>query len=354
MPSADRQAEVYASERGGGVNDNEAMNYAAMSGGGGGMGMGSQAGAGMGSTVGGLIGMIASNSDRQNAKNSANAAIDELMSVGLPPDLSNPVAIKHLQSVGLYTPQLEQAINLGVTQGEQITEDPELKAQQLRQMSALENLSKRGFSPAQIADLTKQNMLTERNEQARQQSLIQNMQARGQGGGGAEIAARLQSSQDAANRQSQAGLDATGASSQAAMNALQQLGSVAGNVRSQDYGVAKDKAAAADLRNRFNTQAAMTRQTTNVGAQNQGQERNLERAEKVSDTNVALDNQELLRQNQAKRQYWEDQAARSGMRAGALQGRSKIQTGSANDTSGLWGGIGTALGGAAGAAFGGG
>jgi hypothetical protein len=319
-----------------------------------GMAGGSSAGAGIGSSVGGLIGMIASNSDRVNARNSANAAVEELMSVGLPPDLSSPVAIKHLQSVGLYTPQLEQAINLGITQGEQIKEDPALKAQQLRSLSALEQLSQRGLTPAQQAALQQERMQGEADEQSRQASLIQQMQARGQGGGGAEIAARLQSSQAAANRGSQAGLQAVGQSSQAAQNALQMLGNQAGQVRAQDFGVAKDIASAADLRSRFNTEASMGRQTRNVGAQNVGQERNLSRAEQVADTNVKMDNQELYRQNQAKRDLYQDQMNRANLRSGAYKQKSANQMGQADDTSGMWTGIGTAVGGAAGAAAGGG
>jgi hypothetical protein len=314
------------------------------------MGAGQDSGTGTGGLLGGTLGMIFSNADRQNAKNSAEAATQELLSVGLPPDLSNPVAIKHLQSVGLYTPQLEQAIDLGITQGEQIKEDPALKVQQLRSLSALEQLSQRGLTPAQQAALQQERMQGEADEQSRQASLIQQMQARGQGGGGAEIAARLQSSQAAANRGSQAGLQAVGQSSQAAQNALQMLGSQAGQVRQQDFGVAKDVASAADLRSRFNTEGAIRRQSTNVDVQNRGQERNLSRAEHIADTNTGWDNNELYRQNNAKRQYWQDMSDRASNRANAYTGRAANQRASAADTGRLWYGIGAGVGGAVGAA----
>lgn len=300
-------------------------------------------GAGL-SVAGGLAGMFASNAARQDAKNSANQALQELLSVGLPPDLSNPVAIKHLQSVGLYTPQLEQAIDLGITQTEQIQEDPALKAQQMRQMSALEQLSQRGLSPAQQAALQQSRMQNEADEQSRQASIIQQLQARGQGGSGAELAARLQSSQAAANRGSQAGLEAVGQSSMAAQNALQMLGNQAGQVRAQDFGVAKDISSAADLRSRFNVEAAQGRQTRNVGAQNIGQDRNLTRAEKVADTNVMLDNQELLRQNQAKQDYWNSQLQRANMRSGGYANQGKSQAADAQATSDMYSKIGSGAG----------
>jgi hypothetical protein len=301
-------------------------------------------GSGIGAAVGGLIGMFASAEERKNARHSMDMAVEELLSVGLPPDLSSPVAIQHLKSVGKYTPQLEQAIDLGITQTEQIQEDPNLKAQQLRSLSALEKLSQSGLTPAQQAALQQERMQGEADEQSRQAALMQQLQARGQGGSGAEIAARLQSSQSAANRGSQAGLDAVGISSQSAQNALQQLGNQAGNVRQQDFGVAKDKASAADLRSRFNTEGAMGRQTTNVRAQNAGQERNLSRDEFIADSNVGIDNKELYRQNQAKRDFFDDSMVRAKMRSGAYTTRGQTQQGAADATAKQWAQGGEAVG----------
>jgi len=297
----------------------------------------------------GAIGNLLGRGSRKKGEKLAQDAFDEIDALGLPPNEAIPLMLEKFKSAGIYTPELEQEINQQVSKVSQITEDSSLKD---AQMSALESLSKSGRTGLTAQDRANYNKMrqdVQRDAEAKRQQIIQNMQARGQAGGGAELAASLLSSQAAADQQSASGDEMAGAASERALQAMAQAGQLGGSIRGQDLAFNKTTAEAADEMERFNVQNAINRQMRNVGSKNQGQQLNLAQQQAIMDANTQMANRETQRQSDARRQYYGDVAGRAQARAQAQLNQANIQTGKAASTANMMSGIGSGVGAAAGA-----
>ena len=103
--------------------------------------------------VGGIIGMVEGQKNRDAAQRAMAAALDEINKVGAPPDLSKAMIIEKLQSAGVYTPAMEQHIDVGVSQLSQVQEDPALRQAQTLALSKMAQRSAQGMSPEERAAL---------------------------------------------------------------------------------------------------------------------------------------------------------------------------------------------------------
>lgn len=279
--------------------------------------------------IGGLLGGLFASGDQDKARAAMEAAIKEITSVGAPPDLSKQILLEKFKQAGLYTPALEQKIDMEMSKVAGIQEDPNLRKAQVSALERLGQLSKSGLGPQEMADLMRIQQNVASDTEGKRQQIIQNLQARGQAGGGAELAASLQGAQSGANRLANEQLNVASQASQRALQALAGYGSQAGSLRSQDFGVEQAKAQAADELSKFNTANSINRQSRNIAAQNQAQAFNLQNEQDISNKNVLTANEEARRQAQAQRDYWNDilkqkqliAAARSG-EAGMYQNRA--------------------------------
>lgn len=315
--------------------------------------MGSSIGA-LGSVVGGLIGNAVSSGDRQQARNASDAAYQQLLSMGAPPDTAKAIILQQFKSAGNLSPEMEQYIQAGPSKVSAITEDPALKQ---KQMSALELLSQRatgGLNPEDRAKFAEIQSQVAKDNNARQQAIIQQAQQRGMSGSGAELAAALSNQQSGANQESQAGLQLGATASQNALQAALQSGQLGGQVRQQDFNVNQARASAEDEMNRFNVQNKTTQQARNVGAANQAQQYNLANAQNISNANTNQYNTELQRQNQAQVDDWNNKLRLASIKSGAYQSQAGDFAKRAQDTANQYGQIGGALGSAAASYFSGG
>lgn len=287
-----------------------------MSGGGGGLG------ASVGGMIGGLLGQGASQGDRDQSKAAADRAYQELMSIGLPPDLAKPLVLKELQKQGVLTPELQQYVAAGPSKVSQIQEDPSLRKAQTNALQMLSQRASGGLNAEDRSNLNKIRDENARDEQSKQQQILMNMQQRGMGGAGAELAQSIAASQSSANRASREGDDLAATASRNALEAARQYGSMAGQLRIQDFDVNKEKSAAEDLTNRFNVQNRQNVNNANSASKNRAQEYNLNENQRISDSNASLSNNEQLRQNKEKANYYSNMLNRAGMRSGAEQNMS--------------------------------
>jgi hypothetical protein len=294
--------------------------------------------------IGGVIGNIASAGDRKKAEAAMREAVQIIDSVGAPPDLSREIIYQKLQQVGVMTPELEQAIDVGISKVEQIQEDPTAREAQVQALQAMSQLGKTGIGAEDRAALNQIRSEVQRDAEAKRQQIIQQAQMRGQAGAGAELAAQLLGAQAAADRSSAEGDRIAAQAADARRNALQQLASQSHQLRDQDFNVAQAKAKAADAFRQFDVQNQMGVQQRNVSSKNQAQQRNLEEAQRISDANTQQANQEKLRQAEAQRQYWADQLDLAKSRSGARSGMQNYYTGEADRTARMWQGIGYAAG----------
>ncbi len=301
-----------------------------------------------GSILGNVFGGIFSGSDRDAAERLFQESYDEINKLGLPPDLSKPIILEKFKQAGLLTPEAEQAIDAGVSKVSQIQSNPELAKAQMDALKDLQMRGKVGLGAEDRLAIAKIRQQAARNAEAKRQQILQQMQARGIAGSGAELATQLAASQAAAEQEGMEGLEVASQASQRALQALQGAGTMAGQIRGQEFGEEQAKAAAADELNRFNVSNLINQQARNVGARNAAQQFNIQGAQRASDLNVSQGNQELQRQKEAQRQYYQDKFAQAQAKARALQEQAAQKAGEAGRKQQSFSQIGSAIGAGAG------
>lgn len=262
----------------------------------------------LGSIVGGFLGNNAAKMDRAHQKKLMKQMIEEYKKIGYPPDYAREIVIEELQRTGQFTPELEQDLSDAVAESElaKIEEDPAIREAQMEALTAMQKRGKVGLAAEDRAALNQVRSEVQRDSEAKRQQILQQMQARGMGGSGAELMAQLQSAQGAAD-QAAAGSDTIMAqASQRALEALGQSSRMAGEVRGQDLGVEEMKARAIDERNKFLAENAISRQARNVGQLNEAQLFNLKEQQRIADANVQARNLEKQRQRTAEQAQYAD------------------------------------------------
>lgn len=194
---------------------------------------------------------------------------------------------------GNYNPAMEQTVSQDPTQYNQIYTDPSSRAAQMQALSQLQGIGQNGGATA-IDEASINNILNQTNEAARgaRGAVMQNAQERGIGGSGLDVVNQQLANQSAATNANQQGLGVTANAQARALQAIQQSGQLGGQIESQNYGEAANKAAAQDAINRFNTQNSQAIAGTNTGASNQAALRNINTKQDVSNANTGIANQQ--------------------------------------------------------------
>jgi hypothetical protein len=284
------------------------------------------------SVLGGGLGYLFGGDDRDKADKLMAKVQSEIDAIGAPPDVAKALILQRFQQAGMYTPQLEQAIEAGPSKVAGIKENAELGKAQMGALQLLQQRGSTGLSPEDRAALNQVRGEVQRDSNAKTQSILQQMQARGMGGSGAELIAQLQAGQSGDDRASAEGDRLAAQASQNALQALTQSGQLAGNIRGQDFDINKQRAAAEDEINRFNTQNAISRQTRNVGSTNQASQYNLSNAQQISNANTEAANAELQRQRAAQMQVYQAKLDAAKAKAGAAQTGANYAQGQAAAT----------------------
>ena len=162
-------------------------------------------------------------------------------------DYIRQAAAENPELMGLF-----QEAQLGESALEDIAIDPKLRENQSKVIDELSELAETGMSDEDMAKRRQLQRQVAQDEQARQKSIIQNLQERGLGGSGLELALRSASSQESARRASEGADRLTSDMAERRRNALAQLSESAGRLRSQDYGEQKDLASTRDTIAQFN------------------------------------------------------------------------------------------------------
>jgi hypothetical protein len=294
--------------------------------------------------IGGILGNVSASSGRKAAAAAAAAALAQLNAVGVPPDMSKEIILRQYQSQGVLTPELVQDINLQSSETAQIKEDPSLRNAEMEVINTLGLVSRGGLRPEDRLAYNELRQKTQQDAESKRQQILQSMQAQGQGGSGNALIAQLQAGQaaeDAASAQSDR------LAAQASQNALQALNSrlsAAGNVRGQDLNIAQTRAQAIDDRNRFLYENSRATQQANINARNNAQQANLQNAQRLSEMNVTQGNQELQRQTEAKRQYFNDSLNLASAKANALNNQGSVLQSGANQKASMFSNLGNAIG----------
>jgi len=288
-------------------------------------GMGSGAAAGtavlpgwgtaIGAGLGGLVGFFGSNNDEAEAAKAAQqAAFDEIMQLDAPPVTARAILLQKFEQAGLLTPELEQKIKeIDPVQVKETAQNRQM------QMEVANKFKERAAGPTaeQLAARMKNELDASGVAHREVEAIRQRAMQEGRSGQGAELAAMIQGAQSGANRAQQGGLDADIAADRAALEALSKYGSLAGDIREQDYRTEAKNTDVQNEFNRFSTTNQIEKEKRRVANENAAREFNVKRQQGVSDANVEQANAESRRQRTAEDTDWNNQAQYRGIRAGA-------------------------------------
>lgn len=268
-------------------------------------------GAAIGAVAGGLIGYFATPEDDPEMEELANEALNIYKTFG-PVDLSNPITFQKFQQAGLLSPKFVDAISTAMDKKTEVEENPENKQNQKDTLNALKDMSQTGLTAEDRAAFNQLRNQTAADSEAKINQILQQQQMRGQASGGNALAAQLNSVQGSSQNASAEADRLAAHATQARASALNNFGGMANQMRSQDLQVAMKNSENELERKKFNANNSTARNLQNTNIANQANLFNLNRQQNVSDTNTQMGNQELLRQANAKRQYWQDQMSQSG------------------------------------------
>jgi len=263
----------------------------------------------LGGIVGGFLGANAAKMDRRHQKDMMKSMLAEYDKLGYPPDYSKALVLQEFQRQGIYTPEMEQEIQVAESEMGKLTEDTSLRDAQKSALVSMQQRAKVGLSAEDRAALNEVRQSVQRDAEAKRQQVLQQMAAQGMGGSGASLIAQLQAGQGAAEQAAQGSDSIMAQAQQRALQALGQSSDMASQVRSQDFGVNQAKASALDERNQFLARNSIERQRQNVGALNTAQQSNLAEQQRIADANIAMQNKEKQRQVDAQRQTYQDKMA---------------------------------------------
>lgn len=309
-------------------------------------------GGALANVAGGIVGGIASASDREAAAAASQKALKEIEAIGAPPDLAREILLREYKSAGVLTPEIEKQVDLGVSKVSEIQESPELKEAQMGALRKLQETSKMGLTPEARAMQAEAQSQASRSAQARMQQILQQQQARGLGSAGSTLAAQLQTGSAAAADEADAALKASAMASQSALQAAAESGRLGSQIRGQEFDIARTKAGEEDkfALQRFNE--AISRQQRNVGSQNVSQQYNLSQQQQIMDANVRQANAELNRQRAAQETQYRLAMERAKARSAAYSGQAKQYSDAAAQTQQGWSSIASGAAGALTAAAG--
>lgn len=304
------------------------------------------------SQVGGsIVGGIEAGNKRDAAQAAMEAAYKEIESVGAPPDLSREIVLKHFQRAGVLTPEVENSIDAGFSKVAQIQEDPSTRDASVNALRMLQQRGQLGLSPEDRAAFNKiRNQVASETEGKRQQ-ILQSFAARGQGGSGAELATQMAAAQQGTQQASEEGDRMAATSSARALQAMSEAGKLGSQIRGQDFDVANTKAQAEDAIRRFNTQNAIGMQQRNVDRRQMVQGANLGEQQRVMDANTMMDNNERMRQEMARRQYWQDKLEYGKAKATSYKEQAGYNNAQADRTAGNWQKVGSGIAAGIGSAY---
>lgn len=296
------------------------------------------------SILGNIFGGIASEGDRRAATNAEKKALAEIEKLGAGPDLARQIYLREFKSAGVLTPEVEKAVDQGVSKTAQIQEDPRFKKAQMEALAGIQQRGRTGFTAEERAQLSQERAAAERSAEAKRQQILSGLRARGALDSGAGVAAQLQSADELAAQQQAAAERGSASASQRALQAMTQGGELAGRVRGQEFDIERTKAGSEDEFQRFNITNRMGQEQRRVAQENEARQYNLGQQQKLMNANIEQQNAEMLRQRQAQQQMYENQVNRARLRSGQYGKQAEQAQQRAAGTMQGWGNIASGVG----------
>lgn len=290
-----------------------------------------------------LGGIFGGNADRDAANANMNYARQVIGGVEVP-ELKEWL-LQNYASAGNFTPEMLETLQLGNTAQEGIPLNPQERMQQETLLKKMLMQAETGNTPEDMAAYELANRQTLGQNNAMQGQIMQNIQSRGHGGSGIELAQRLAAQQQSADALQKAHLQQAAQQNALRLQAAQASMGALGNLRSQNYQQQLNLANAQDQRSMANWQNQQGIMNQNTGNLNDAQKFNLANRQRLMDNNTQLSNQAYMYNNGARQQQ---QYAMEMQKAQAMAGQAtqaaNQQYNQAGQTAGMWSGIGQGIG----------
>lgn len=284
----------------------------------------------------GVVGNMMSQGDKDAANAALAAAFSQFSNLNIPDTEKMKLALNTPEVQGILNPYMQQAEQLGPSAYEGISVDPRLKQTQMDMLNTLSKMGTEGLTAEDRANLNAMRRQAAADEQSRQQSILQQMAQRGIGGSGVELASRIASSQAQADRAGQESDRLAAMIQRRMLEGAAQSGSLAGNIRQQEYGEQSDLARARDYNQQFNLGQRASTNAANIAAMNAAQQANLANKQRIHEIGVNTRNQQQQYNKQLQQQAFENEMALRQARAAALAGQGQAAMQRANQTAGQW------------------
>lgn len=225
--------------------------------------------------------------------------------------------LRDLVATGVYTPEEAEAMLLEKSALADYQVDPRLKEAQFRALDQLSDISDAGgLTTADRARIKEIQDAEAGIERGAREAILQRAQERGAAGSGAEIMSQLIAGQESAGRRARGGFEAAKRAEDRVLNAIMQSGQLSTSMRGQEFGEARDVAAAKDLIARFNAENVNRMRERNVEARNLAKQINLQRKFDVQD-----------RLNELRQRKYQDALQKAAGQTGQIGQQAAIQEG---------------------------
>lgn len=296
------------------------------------------------SGIGGLLGQILGGGDRATARKYNKRALEEIEGLSAPSIGDMTLDLESYANAGNLNPELASVVAAGPSAMEGVAVDPALKDAEMEALLELQTIGDGGLRLSDQNALNKVRNEVDRSAKASRDSIMANMNARGRGGSGFELAAQLAGAQGDADRLSNESLDIAAQAEDRALEALMGAGGMAGNMNSRDFQQQSDVARAKDEINLFNAANRQDVLSSNVNRTNDARSRNLENTQDLSNSNVDLRNAQQQHNKGLVQTDFENRANLAGMKNSAYGNAAKVAQGQGDATAAQWAGIGNAVG----------
>ena len=293
----------------------------------------------------GAIGGSEAEADRSKQRKLYEEMLAQARGIRVPGLAEQEITPEEYQYFGDFKPQTEGTITQDPSAFEDIQADPSLRNAEMDALSELARIGSQGG--LRLSDRVALDEVTDQaaqEERGNRMAALQNMQERGMGGSGFELAALMSGNQAAANRASDEGLKTAALAEDRALQAIMGAGDLGGKIRGEDFSEEARKAEAMDQIARFNAANRQDVLSRNIENANMAALRNLETQQGLGQSNVDLRNQAQVRNKDLIQQQFGNELARNTALTGAQTSMAGQYGQDAKDTASKWSGLGQGAG----------
>lgn len=241
---------------------------------------------GVGSLLSGLIDRKPSEEEVQ-----MDRLYQEQLALGVPPAEALNLVYSQYKSAGKLTPQLENTIMQADSEMKKVaTSDPALQAEQRKAIAGLSRMADEGLTLEDRASLEQALSAADQQRAGAEGAIMNNMQARGVAGAGAELAQRQMAADKSADASRNVALETAARAAAARREAILNLRREAGTMEEAQYGRDAGVARSQDAVNQFNTANSQSVQGRNVGRTNDAAAANLDNTQNILNKNTDMSN----------------------------------------------------------------